>query len=300
EDYRNDVRVSPEILDRISEAYRRIRNTFRFLVSNLYDFDPDKDALPPEEMEEFDRWILHKLAELIQRVERAYETFEFHKVFHFIHTFCVVELSSLYLDVVKDRLYVEAPNDPGRRSAQTAVHHLLGALVRMIAPVLPFTADEVWSFHRGAETPSIHLSEFPKPPAAWLAPKLLERWDQLLQVRAEVCKALEEDRQAKRIGHSLDAAVDLYCTHENLANLLEQKTEIMEEVSIVSELVVHRASPESGAARETSLPGLWIAVRPAPGTKCARCWKFSPSVGKAEDQDTLCARCVEVMRRIGE
>ena len=300
EDYRGDVRVSVEILDRMSEAYRRIRNTFRFLLSNLYDFDPEKNALPPEEMEEFDRWVLHKCAELIQRVEKAYDSFEFHKVFHFIHTFCVVELSSLYLDVVKDRLYVEAPNDPGRRSAQSALHHLLGALTRMIAPVLPFTADEVWSFYRGAQTPSIHLSEFPQPPAAWLAPKLVERWDQLLQVRAEVCKALEEDRQAKRIGHSLDAAVDLFCANENLANLLEQKAEAMEEVCIVSELVVRRTAPEAAAARETSIEGLRVAVRPAPGTKCARCWKFETTVGKSNDHESLCARCVEVMRRIGE
>jgi isoleucyl-tRNA synthetase len=211
EDYRDDIRISEEILQRFSEAYRRIRNTCRFLLGNLNDFDPERDRVEVTSMESLDRWALHRLQQLVKTVVQAYERFEFHKIYHAIHNFCVVDLSAFYLDVLKDRLYVSAATSGQRRSAQTALFDITAALVRLMAPMLAFTAEEVWehlpSFPGKKE--SVHLELLPEPVAAYEDEAVEQQWKRILEIRAEVNRALELARKNRKIGHSLDADIIL-------------------------------------------------------------------------------------------
>ncbi|NTV41820.1 MAG: isoleucine--tRNA ligase, partial [Syntrophobacteraceae bacterium] len=209
EDYRDDIRISPDILKRLSEAYRRIRNTCRFLLGNVHDFDPKKNRVAYEEMEELDRFALHQLQDLVQRVRQAYDRFEFHKVYHALHNYCVVDLSSFYLDILKDRLYVSSAGSPGRRSAQTALYEILSALLRLMAPILSFTAEEGWWHLPDQPSATIHLEDLPEPKPLFRNGELSQRWEKLLLLRSEVLRALEIARQAKIIGHPLDAVVRL-------------------------------------------------------------------------------------------
>ncbi|MGE5838723.1 MAG: isoleucine--tRNA ligase, partial [Deltaproteobacteria bacterium] len=210
EDFRDNIRLSDEILQRLVEAYRRIRNTCRFLLGNLYDFDPLKDQVPYAEMEELDQWVLGRLQELAERVLKAYDSFEFHPVFHSLHNFCVLDLSAFYLDILKDRLYVSPPRSRARRSAQTALHEILEVLVRLMAPVLSFTADEIWLAMGGQNrSPSVHLETFLPIKQEFKNEALAERWEHILQVRKEVTKAMEIERKNKTIGHSLEASITL-------------------------------------------------------------------------------------------
>jgi len=215
EDYRDDVRLSSEILTRLVEGYRRIRNTCRYLLGNLYDFDPRQHLVPREALLEIDRFILHRLQMLAGRLLRAYERYEFHVLFHALHNFCAVDLSAFYLDVLKDRVYTSAAASPERRAAQTTMFLLLEGITRLMAPVLSFTADEVWSYlpRRGDEGESVHLAEFPRVDETVLDEALGDRWERLLGVRDEVLKALEEARQRKLIGNALEAKVELLAGH---------------------------------------------------------------------------------------
>ena len=209
EDYRDDIRISPDILKRLSEAYRRIRNTCRFLLGNLGDFDPPADAVPYHEMDELDRFALLQLQDLIKRIRSAYDRFEFHRVYHALHNYCVVDLSAFYLDILKDRLYVSATGSKARRSAQTALYQILTTVLKLMAPVLSFTAEEAWWHlpHRPSET--IHLESFPEVDATLGDDALNQRWQTILALRSDVTRALEGARQAKVIGHPLDAMVKL-------------------------------------------------------------------------------------------
>src|SRR5690606_32877585 len=182
---------------------------FKFLISNLYDFDPARDAVAPKDLEPFDRWILHQLNDLIRRAIGFYETYEFHRIYHIVHNFCAVSLSALYLDVIKDRLYCSAPNDPTRRCAQTVCHRLLDALTRLLAPILVFTSEEAWIHGRLGPETSVHLASMPQVDPELDAPELIETWDRLLELRAEVSRALEAARRDRLIGSSLDATVNL-------------------------------------------------------------------------------------------
>jgi isoleucyl-tRNA synthetase len=306
EDYTEDVRISHEILDRLADAYRRIRNTCRFLLGSLADFDPDQDRVSYAGMDELDRWALLRLGELIARVRKAYHEYQFHVVFHSVHNFCAVDLSALYLDIIKDRLYVSAPTDPRRRAAQTVCFEMLTALARLLAPVLTFTAEEVWAHIPGSGKPeSVHLVLFPDERGEWVDERLALEWDRLLEVRGEVSRALETARQQGRIGKGVDAVVYVpSAPEEQWRPLLEAKgPALLKTLFNVSDVRLLERAPEGGAVGYESqdIPGLTIEVRPAQDLgwrKCERCWTWSARVGEDAAHPTLCERCVPIVRAL--
>ncbi|MDI6914869.1 MAG: isoleucine--tRNA ligase [Desulfitobacteriaceae bacterium] len=295
-DYKSDVAASPRIMKQMTEAYRKIRNTLRFLLSNLNDFDPAVDKVSYAELPELDRWALLKLAQVVEKVLNAYETYEFHQVYHTIHNFCTVEMSSIYLDIVKDRLYVEGKTAKIRRAAQTVLYEVLAALVRLLAPVLTFTSEEIWTYVPGVEKgSSVQTAEMPKVVVAWIHEELAEKWDRILDLRGDVSKVLEKARQEKLINHPLTAQVDLYPTAEQYEFLKQIPN--LAEIFIVSGLSLHEPEevrPEETMAAEAH-DGLGIWVRPAEGQKCERCWMYHPAVGTDEEHPHLCPRCVSVV-----
>jgi isoleucyl-tRNA synthetase len=296
EDYTQDIRVSMEILDRLADAYRRLRNTFRFLLGNLGDFDPARDRQSYARLDEVDRWILDRLARLIGRVRRAYEEYEFHTVFHAVHNFCAVDLSALYLDIIKDRLYTSRPDDPRRRAAQTTCFDVFTTLARLMAPILTFTCEEAWRYLPGGRAESVHLERFPEAAREWLDETLKRDWDRLLEVRREVAKALETARNAKLIGSGLEAAVRIMHAPEDLPELLRAKRELLPTLFIVSRVDLDRSSPAASVTYEgQDIPGLVIGVDRARGEKCERCWTRSERVGESSSHPTLCERCVPVV-----
>ncbi|MBN2437606.1 MAG: isoleucine--tRNA ligase [Deltaproteobacteria bacterium] len=293
EDYTEDIRISEEILNRLVEAYRRIRNTSRFILGNLYDFRPETDAVPYPEMAEMDRWILHRLQEVIRRVRDAYEQYQFHVVYTTLYNFCTVDLSALYLDVLKDRLYTSKAGSPARRSAQTAMQEILEAMVRLLAPILTFTAEEVWLVLpvRPGKAESVHLTQFPEVNGALLQPELAEIWKTLIAVKGEAAKAIETARQNKVLGHSLDAAV-VVAAPAKLRHLLETHAEDLRALLIVSDLSVMDEREIVDPYRSTEIPGLLVGVSRAKGAKCNRCWNYNGTVGENSEHPTLCARCL--------
>jgi len=295
EDYTADVRLSEEILTRLADAYRRIRNTCRFLLGNLADFDPTRDRIPRAELWELDRWAFLRLGRLIQRVRAAYDDYQFHVVFHALHNFCAVDLSALYLDVLKDRLYTFAPASPGRRAAQTALYEVLVVLTKLMAPIISFTADEVWERIPGQSGGAgVHLAPFPDADPAWLDGTLEEEWERLLEVRREVAKALELARQQDGIGSSLEARVTLETTGD-LMTFLRRKEALLEPLFIVSQVVLGGSSGD-GLVRHQSEPlDLTVSVDRARGAKCERCWTYRESVGNDPAHPTLCDRCAAVL-----
>ncbi len=291
-DYRDDIRISQEILTHLAEAYRRIRNTGRYLLGNLSDFDPGRDRVADKDLLEIDRWALHRLQKLIQRVRTGYDDFEFHIVFHSLHNFCAVDMSAFYLDILKDRLYTAKASSVERRSGQTAMYTILSAMVRLMAPVLSFTADEVWGYMKdGTKTASVFLASFPQAEERYIDEGLEERWDRIIAVRGETAKVLEALRRDKKIGHSLDAAVTLYADPE-LALFLERYRNELAFIFIVSAVEI---AAESQAAADAfvsdTVKGLRIAAGPAKGVKCGRCWMYSETVGKVPDHPEICDRC---------
>ena len=287
EDYRDDIKISQEILDRLTEAYRRIRNTWRYMLGNLYDFDPQHHTVPVKELLEIDRWILGRFQQLVDRVLRAYEECEFHIIYHAVHNFCVVDLSSLYLDILKDRLYTSAPSSPKRRSAQNAIYHILKGMVRIMAPVLSFTADEVWQYlpQEGDEEESVHLASFPGTEKDLFDEALEGRWTRLWEVREEVTKALEKARQDKVIGHPLDAAVKVKGP-QKLADFLQGFGPELREIFIVSQVAVETDGDSSE---------LTVEVERAEGIKCQRCWLYDTSVGREKEHPEICQRCFQTI-----
>ncbi len=291
-DYRDDVRISKEILTHLAEAYRRIRNTSRYLLGNLSDFDPAIDKVADQDLIEIDRWALHRLQLLIQRVEKAYEDFEFHVVFHTLHNFCAVDMSSFYLDILKDRLYTSKKTSVERRSGQTAMHTILSSMVRLMAPVLSFTADEVWSsMKESSAAKSVFLASFPAVEQKYLDSALAERWDRILAVRGEAAKALEALRRDKKIGHSLDAGVTLYAAPE-LVTFLNSYQNDLAFIFIVSQVTIaNEADAPADAYASDIVKGLRITAGPAKGVKCGRCWMYSETVGAVKEHPEVCARC---------
>jgi isoleucyl-tRNA synthetase len=294
-DYRNDVSVSKNIIKQSAEAYRKIRNTCRFILSNLYDFDPAADQVAYENLTDLDRWALLKMDKLVRRVTNAYDEYEFHVVFHAIHNFCTIELSNIYFDILKDKLYCSNPQDPQRKAAQTVLYRLINNLVVMLTPVLAFTTEEIWSYLRREGQPeSVQLLEWPLPDDKYQDDALEKRMDMVLSAREVVTKALEEARAQKVIGHSLGAAITIYVNpawEQVFAGMGE-----IEKMFIVSSCrVVPEEAPPAAAVSLEHVSGLAVEVQPAPGEKCERCWIIDLTVGRHPGHTTLCRRCAEVI-----
>jgi isoleucyl-tRNA synthetase len=299
-DYKADIRISNDILKQLSEVYRKIRNTFRYILGNLYDFEPSKDSVNYDNLLEIDKWALIRLEQVRGRVTKAYEEYEFHLLYHTVHNFCAVDLSAIYLDILKDRLYTELPNSVERRAAQTVMYDILTTLVTIVSPVLAFTAEEVWQYMpKTAGMPeSVQLNAWPQARQEHLDTALEAKWDQILIVRSEITKALETARRNKVIGHSLDAAVTVYASGTEL-NLLRDIAPDLATILIVSKAEVREGVDQAAADayRAEELP-LAVTVTPAKGEKCERCWIYSDTVGAESAHKTLCARCAAVVTKI--
>ncbi|WP_028582907.1 isoleucine--tRNA ligase [Desulfogranum mediterraneum] len=304
ENYQDDVKVSPEILKQVSDAYRKIRNTMRFLLSNLADFDPQLHQVEPAAFTELDRWALARYALLCDQVTDAYERYEFHAVYHRLFNFCGTVVSSLYMDVLKDRLYCSAPDAPQRRAAQTVIHRILDGLLRLMAPILCFTADEAWASFLGHDQngpveQSISFASFPTVDDIPRDEAFMARWDKLLMIRSAITRVLESARREKSIGLSLDAQVVLRADGE-LRSFVEAHQDQLQELCIVSSLVVapEGSDQELVFSSDESVEGLEVAVQPAPGEKCERCWMLATTLGTDEQHPALCSRCAEVVRSL--
>ncbi len=299
EDYRDDVRLSPDILKQLADAYRRFRNTARFMLGNLYDFDPQIHLVPAPEREELDRLALSWLAQLLERVKRAYADYEFHLAFHKLHQFCAVEMSAIYLDILKDRLYVSKADSRERRSAQSTLQDLLRGLTLAMAPILSFTAEEVWEHVPGKDKPvSVHLAAFPEPPAGFPDEALLAKYDFLLKVRAEINRGLEEARKDKHISTAQEARVVLVSRQEGLYAQLAPYEQELRVLAQTPELKV--ANPGEALVVGKGLPAmdfpdLEVYVGKAPGAKCIRCWFTYPTVGEDPNHPQICHRCRQVL-----
>lgn len=294
-DYRQDMRISKEMFKHLSQNYLKIRNTARYILGNLDGFDPKTDMVPASEMLELDRWAMMKLNRLVEKVIKGYDDYEFHVVLHAIHNFCVVDMSNFYLDVIKDRLYCDDGCE--RRSAQTAIYKILDALVRMLAPILCFTADEIWKFmpHKTEDdVRHVMLNQMPGVDASFDDEALEAKWAQLIAIRSDVAKVLETARAQKLIGQSLGAKVIIEANEANRA-LLEEYQEKLAEIFIVSQVELVEHASDDAVVSEN---GLKIAVVTAEGEKCERCWVFSETVGKDAEHPTLCKRCAERVKSL--
>ena len=294
-DYKTDMRISDEILKQLSEAYRKIRNTARYILGNIHDFDPDTDCVPFEEMGEMDRWSLTRLNDIVGRVLEAYRSYEFHMIYHTIHNFCVVDMSNFYLDVIKDRLYTSKKDSKERRAAQTCMYTILDAIVRLIAPILCYTSDEIWLAmpHKAGDNPEgVIFNDMPKVEEAWKDDELEAKWERILAVKSDVSKALELARREKTIGKSLDARVEIFAAGEPYKFVSEIPE--LATILIVSEAVVTEGEGE-GIKGENE-PGITVKVSVAEGEKCERCWVKTTTVGSDPEHPTLCHRCAETLK----
>ncbi|MGN0550397.1 MAG: isoleucine--tRNA ligase [Acutalibacteraceae bacterium] len=287
-DYHADIRISKDILKQLSESYRKIRNTARYILGNLNDFDPDKNAVSLDELYPIDKWAIAKLDELNKKVTAAYEAFEFHQVYHSIHNFCVVDMSNFYLDVLKDRLYTEGTDSLSRRAAQTAIYIILDSMTRMIAPILAYTSEEIWKYmpHCGDSDPqSILFNEMPKLVNLQLEDGFMDKWDKIHQLRDTVKKSIELSVKEKIVKSSLECKITLIASKDEFDFISSVKDEL-QTAFIVS--AVELASKESGE--------LEVTVEKAPGEKCERCWSYSETVGKNSEHPTICERCASVLK----
>jgi isoleucyl-tRNA synthetase len=285
-EFTEDVRLSDTILTRLTEAYRKLRNTFRYALGNISDFDPAADAVPVEQMLEIDQWVLVRAEDLVTRCRAWYDEFAFHKIYQAVYNFATVDLSAIYFDVLKDRLYTSATRSTARRSAQTALYRLTQALVRLVAPLLAFTAEEVWKNMK--QPGSVHTAFFPEPAelTAGLSQehrKRLQNWDRLMEVREDVLKSLETARQEKFIGAPLEARVNL-SANGTLYPLLERYAQELPALFIVSQVRLNNHDD-----------GLSVAIERADGVKCQRCWKYTTDVGSNADFPTICAGCADAV-----
>ena len=295
-DYHADIRISPEILKQISDNYRKLRNTARYCLSNLYDFNPDSDMVSNDELEELDKYALMKLDEVLEIARNAFEVYDYHTAAHSLHNFCVVEMSNFYFDVLKDRLYTSAPESKTRRAAQTVLYKVLDALTLILTPILAFTADEIWQAmphdkSRNGESPL--FNEIPQPNFIEADSEFIAKWDRIHSVRYDVQKALELARNEKIIGKPLEAKVSLYADGE-LYDFLKSVEAQLPEIFITSSVTVENGEGEV----KGDVEGLSVTVSKADGEKCERCWKFSDTVGQDENHPTLCAHCAKVMKEL--
>lgn len=294
-DYREDVRISENILQQMSDAYRRIRNTARFLMGNLNNFDYANDKVDYKDMFEIDKWAMHKLEELKEKTTEYYDKYEFYSLFQEITYFCSMEMSSFYLDIVKDRLYCEGTTSIERRSAQTVLTEVLKVLVRIISPVLSFTADEIWERIPEAlkEEESVHLSKWIEANPEYLNEELAKKWDKIARLRREVNKKLEAERQTGLIGHSLDARVLL-----NIANAEYSFIKDYTENEVSDLFIVSQVKFVNDNLAESEIEGISISVEKASGEKCERCWKYDEEVGHDHNHSDVCPRCASVLEKM--
>ena len=294
-DYREDVRISENILQQMSDAYRRIRNTARFLMGNLNDFDYATEKVDYNDMFEIDKWAMHKLEELKEKTTEYYDKYEFYNLFQEITYFCSIEMSSFYLDIVKDRLYCEGPKSLERRSAQTVLTEVLKVLVRIISPVLSFTAEEIWERIPASlkDEESVHLASWIDPNPAYKNEELAKKWGKIAHLRKEVNKKIEAQRQEGLIGHSLDARVLLNITNDDYSFLKDYTEDEVSDLFIVSQTKFVDDELE-----KSEIEGISIGVTKALGKKCERCWKYSEEVGKDERYPDVDPRCVKVLAEL--
>lgn len=292
-DYREDIRVSEGILKQASDAYRRIRNTCRYMLGNMFDFNPDTDMVPYAELPELDRLALHRLQKLAEKAVRGYDDYEFHTVYHAIHNFCAVDMSAFYLDILKDRLYTSAKTGLARRAAQTVLFIHLDTMARLMAPMMPFTTDEIWQYmpRFAGKAESVHLTEFKPVNAAWVDEELAAKWDIIVDVRAAVARALEAARTNKEIGHSLDALVKI-TANAKLYDILSDPNVDLRSVLIVSQ--VELGSNDADGAADI-MSGLTISVGAIDSAKCQRCWMYDPTVGNVVEHPEICERCAQAL-----
>jgi isoleucyl-tRNA synthetase len=307
EDYRDDMKMSKEIIDRLVEAYRKIRNTARFLLGNIFDYDGSDCS---GDMLEVDKWAMSRLQSLVKRVTEAYERFEFHQVYHSIHNFCIVDMSSFYLDILKDRLYTFKEGSSERRAGQWVLSQILSVMTRLMAPVLSFTAEEIWRFIPGEKEESVFLSSFPAVDDRFLDRSLEDKWATLISLRNEVNRAIEIKRQERVLGNSLEAKVTLFIQAEsNLSRFVSGYVDFLPTLFIVSEADIAPtdfdkvALPEGAYSGEVSARArgevgqaeisekIWVLIERASGKKCERCWNWSTKVGSFEDAPLICERC---------
>jgi isoleucyl-tRNA synthetase len=297
-DFSNDMRVSDEILKRTADSYRRIRNTARFILSNLVGFDPETDLVPMEKMVQLDRWIIGQTAKLQQDIIDCYNTYEFHLIYQKLHNFCVVELGGFYLDIIKDRQYTVKADALARRSAQTALYYVIEAMVRWIAPILSFTADEIWQVLPGKRQSNVFIAEWfslPSLPADSLGD---DYWALVAEVKTAVNKVLEAKRNAGEVGGSLGAEVTLFAD-EKLTGQLQKLGDELRFVLITSTAEIKPVSTAQNA-EETEVQGLLVAVRKSAHTKCERCWHHRVDVGANTSHPSVCLRCVNNVDGAGE
>ena len=295
-DYQGDIRLSPKILKQLSDVYRKIRNTFRYLLGNLADFDPAKDMIAYQDMTDLDKWALLRLEQVFEEVTDAYENYQFHVMYHAIHNFCTVDLSAMYLDVIKDRLYTEKADSQIRRSAQSAMYVILDTLVKIVAPVLSFTAEEVWQNMPAVEgkEESVLLTDWPKAHKEYLDADLDARWAQFLSYRRDLTRVLEGARKEHKIGHALDAAVTIYADGEDY-DFLSQWQDQLATLLIVSEAKLVKGEAPADAVAGEDHADMKVVVAPSTAEKCERCWIHSDTVGSDPNHPTLCARCAAVL-----
>ena len=294
-DYRTDMRMSKEMLKQLSEGYRKIRNTARYILGNISDFDPNKDMVCYDDMQEIDRWALMRVNDLVKKSIDAYDSYEYHVLYHGIHNFCVVDMSSFYLDIIKDRLYTEKADGKLRRSAQSAMYIILEKLTLLLAPILAYTTEEIWSYmpHLSSHgTESVLFNSMPSYDEKLYNDELMQKWEKVIAVRNDVLKALEEARANKTIGQSLAADIIVYADKDAYGFLDKIKDELAE-IFIVSRVALKTIDE----ADEKAIVGEIVktTVVPATGEKCERCWIYSDSVGSNSEHPTLCARCAGVL-----
>jgi isoleucyl-tRNA synthetase len=299
-DYANEMSVSDEILKRMSDSYRRMRNTVRYLLGNLHGFDPKRDSVATGDLLALDRWALARTAALQAEIIEAYRRYAFHLIYQKVHNFCSVDLGSFYLDVLKDRMYTTPTSGRARRSAQTVMQHIAECIVRWLAPVLSFTAEEIWTLLPGERSESVFLETW--HPLPEVSATDIE-WPAFLQLRTDVTRELEKLRDAGSIGAPLDAEVDIYCAPEEHArfNALGDELRFF---FITSHARVHRVEgappPDAAPATNTGRGGVWIAVKPTADPKCVRCWQRRPDVGSDPKHPEICGRCVTNIEGPGE
>lgn len=285
-EYTTDLSLSQDILKQLSEIYRKIRNTARFILGNIADFDPTTDRVEYSKLSKTDKWALYKLNELIDKVTQSFEKCEFHTIFHAIHNFCVIDMSNIYLDIIKDTLYVEDKNSPARRAAQTTIYTILNVLTRMLAPILFFTSDEIWQQLKHSSdqnSQNVMLNDFPESKKEWNNTEISEEFEKILSVRDEVKKNLEQARVSKVIGASLEAKITLTVCKDDF-DFFNERKDLLKFLFIVSQLDIY-----SGECLE-------VKVEKASGGKCERCWSYSDTVGKNTDTPTLCSRCSDIVK----
>ena len=298
-DYREDVKISDNILKQMAEAYRRVRNTARYILGNSNDFDPNTDKVPYEQLMEIDKWALNKLEILKRKVTENYDRYEFYNLFQDIHYFAGIDMSAFYLDIIKDRLYTEGTNSIERRAAQTVMTEILVTLTKMITPILSFTSEEIWETLPEVlkDSESVLLTDWYEENDQYLNPEIENKWIEIIKVRKEANKILEKARQGENriIGNSLDAKVILHSTDAEIQKFLVENREKLELALIVSEVEIAENADDTFVKGEEA-QDLYIKVLHADGEKCERCWKYSTELGKDSEHPTLCPRCASVLK----